>query len=57
MQQDRRTARATQVAVDPVTAARRKMVKNVAKKESRKRKNGEWRDKEGRGKVKRRREE
>ncbi|KAH7929562.1 hypothetical protein BV22DRAFT_1191955 [Leucogyrophana mollusca] len=55
VRQDRRTARVTQATVNPEAAAKRKMQRNVVKKESRKRKNRTFADSKGR--VKRRREE
>ncbi|KAI0070349.1 hypothetical protein K474DRAFT_1670178 [Panus rudis PR-1116 ss-1] len=55
LRQERRTARAVQAVVDPQAHAKRKQQRNVAKKESRKRKNQSF--VEGKGKIKKRRAE
>ncbi|KAG5642515.1 hypothetical protein DXG03_002616 [Asterophora parasitica] len=55
VRRERKAARATQVVADPEAAARRKMQRNVGKKESRKRKDRAFADRQG--KVKRRRPE
>ncbi|KAF8058584.1 armadillo-type protein [Lyophyllum atratum] len=55
VRRERKAARATQVVADPEAAARRKAQRNVIKKESRKRKDRGFADRQG--KVKKRREE
>ena len=40
VRRERKTARAVQAAADPAAASRRKMQRNVAKKDGRKRKSG-----------------
>lgn len=55
VRQDRRVARATQAITDPQAAAKRKVARNLMKKESRKRKNRSFAD--NRGRLKRRRDE
>ncbi|EKM53530.1 uncharacterized protein PHACADRAFT_98717 [Phanerochaete carnosa HHB-10118-sp] len=55
VRRERRTARAVQAAKSPALASKKKAQRNVAKKESRKRKNSTFA--EGRGKFKRRRDE
>ncbi|KAG1762389.1 armadillo-type protein [Suillus occidentalis] len=54
IQQERRVARATKATTNPEAAAKRKLARNVGKKESRKRKNRAFAD--SRGKLKRRKE-
>ncbi|KAH8110477.1 hypothetical protein DFH11DRAFT_1547369 [Phellopilus nigrolimitatus] len=55
VRQERRAARVVQTAVDPQSAAKRKMHKNVNKKESRKRKNSDFADHKIRMKFSKRR--
>ncbi|KAG6830801.1 hypothetical protein H0H92_014650 [Tricholoma furcatifolium] len=55
VRRDRKTARATQAVANPEAAAKRKMQRNVIKKESRKRKDRGFAEKHGR--AKRRRDE
>ena len=55
VRRERKTARAVQATKNPALASKRKAQRNLAKKESRKRKNIAFA--EGRGKVKRRRDE
>ncbi|KIP04981.1 hypothetical protein PHLGIDRAFT_170606 [Phlebiopsis gigantea 11061_1 CR5-6] len=55
VRRERKTARAVQAATNPAFASKRKMQRNVAKKDSRKRKSSSFA--ESRGKVKRRRDE
>ncbi|GJE97349.1 DRIM domain-containing protein [Phanerochaete sordida] len=55
VRRERRTARVVQAAKNPAMASKRKAQRNVAKKDSRKRKNNTFA--EGRGKFKRRRDE
>ncbi|KAF9222298.1 hypothetical protein BS17DRAFT_735750 [Gyrodon lividus] len=55
VRQERRVARVTKATTDPQAAAKRKLARNVMKKESRKRKNRVFAD--NRGRLKRRREE
>ncbi|KAG2115669.1 armadillo-type protein [Suillus cothurnatus] len=54
IQQERRVARATKATTNPEAAAKRKLARNVGKKESRKRKNRAFAD--SRGRLKRRKE-
>ncbi|KAF9234002.1 armadillo-type protein [Melanogaster broomeanus] len=55
VRQERRVARVTKASTNPEAAAKRKLARNVMKKESRKRKNSAFA--ESRGRTKRRREE